>query len=771
MKTSLLALIVALTSFELRAQFPAPPPPMTTNTAQARLRMIQELQARRHALTNTAAANAAAAPGVPGVPGAAVPSLPPVPPAAPAAQPGAPTAGANPPAAPAAPTEETLPPGNFDFQGVDVNQVLDVYAKLVNRTILRGALPQAQIVLKTQTPLTKSEAIEALQAVLALNGVSLVNIGEKFVKAAGSDQAGTLGAEFNEQKASQLPDLGSYVTHIVQLHYLKPTEMQPVIAPFARLPNSIIPLDANGILVLRDNAENVKRMLEMIARVDTSVPAEYISEVIPIKYALASDIASALSSLGAGGGGGGGGASIGAQQSNPRISGFANNQSGGTGGIGGVGGINGMQGGATSGVGGGVNRPQATTAPAANSFQNRLQAIINRAGGSQQDQIQLFGETKIIADERSNSLLIFATKQDLATIKDIISKLDVLLSQVLIEAVIMDVNLNSSLNYGVSAVQNPQTYSPSTPVIGGGGVNNGQNILSFLNGGVSGLTNGTSLANNLSPGLSYFGNIGPNWDVAMQALTSDSHGTVIQRPRIQTSQAKPAQFFVGQTVPYITGYGNYGYGNQSSYSQLSVGVELDVTPFINPDGLVVMDINQEIDNVSGYTSIDGNNVPDTDKRTLSSEIAVRNRDTILLGGFIRTDKTISRSGVPLLQDIPLLGNLFTAHNNTKDREELVVLMRPTVLPTPESAAQQTIREEQRLPGVSAAEAEDAADEANLVEKERKAEQLRAKQEGKLRGFYNVSTTNTFAPPAEDMPFSAPPEPQRVTNNAAPPLYP
>ena len=269
MKTSLLALIVALTSFELSAQFPAPPPPMTTNNAQARFRMIQELQARRHALTNTAAANAAAAPGVPGVPGAAVPSLPPMPPAAPAApaaQPGATTGGANPPATPAAPTEETLPPGEINFQGVDVNQVLDVYAKLVDRTILRGTLPQAQIVLKTETPLTKFEAIEALQAVLALNGVSLVNIGEKFVKAAGQDQAGTLGQEFNDQKASQLPEMGAYVTHIVQLHYLKPSEMTPLITPFARLPNAIIGFDANGILVLRDNAENVKRMLEMIAR-------------------------------------------------------------------------------------------------------------------------------------------------------------------------------------------------------------------------------------------------------------------------------------------------------------------------------------------------------------------------------------------------------------------------------------------------------------------------------------------------------------------------
>ena len=95
--------------------------------------------------------------------------------------------------------------------------------------------------------------------------------------------------------------MGSYVTHIVQLKYIKPSEMLPVITPFAKL-NSIIPLDPNGILVIRDYAENVKRMLEMIQQIDVSVPAEYISEVIPIKYAMAEDIANALNSLGGSGG-------------------------------------------------------------------------------------------------------------------------------------------------------------------------------------------------------------------------------------------------------------------------------------------------------------------------------------------------------------------------------------------------------------------------------------------------------------------------------------
>ncbi len=169
----------------------------------------------------------------------------------------------------------------YNFPGVDVNQVLDVYANLVGRTMLRAGLPNASITLKTQTPLTKTEAIEALQAVLALNGIAVVNIGDKFVKVLSPDQANAAGGEFNEVPANQLPDLGSYVTHIVQLKYVKPSVMVPIIQPFSRLPNSITPIDDNGILVIRDYAENVKRMLEMIDKIDVSVPAVYISEVIP----------------------------------------------------------------------------------------------------------------------------------------------------------------------------------------------------------------------------------------------------------------------------------------------------------------------------------------------------------------------------------------------------------------------------------------------------------------------------------------------------------
>lgn len=683
-KTTTFVLLVLLTSLGLRAQMPPGMRPVPQRPA-------------------TPAGNPANNPPAP------TPGLP-----------SSPTAGqpvdASPPAAASA---QMVPAGDINFQGVDVDQVLDVYARYVGRTLLRAGLPQAKIVLYTETPLTKDEVVQALQGVLALNGIALINIGDKFVKAVPVAQASQEGAAFNTNGAAQLPDVGQYVTHIVQLKYIKPSELAPVVQQFGKIPNGVFPIDSNGILILRDYAENIKRMLEFISQVDVILPEEFISEVIPIKYAMVDDIANALNSLG------GSSSAIG-NATTPSSRGGA---FGGTGSMGNTG--NQYQPGGINQTGGQTTRPFGSPSGGAgggNTFSQRLQSIIQRAAtGGGQGEIQLMGPTKIIADERSNSLLVYATKEDMKTIKDIVAKLDVLLPQVLIESIIMDVNLNSGWNFGVSVAQNPKTFSPTQPIQGAGGYNNGQSFFDFVGKTLG--TNATSsvFGNELGSGFSYFGNIGPTWDVAVAAAAADSSVSIIQRPRIQTSQAKEAQFFVGSTVPYVTSvYYNSGIGGgpSSSYSQLQVGISLDVTPFINPFGLVVMDISQEIDDLNGSTFIQGvGNVPNTDKRQLSSEVAVNDKDTIILGGFIRTEKDKSKNGVPLLQDIPILGSLFSSRTSNHQRSELLVLMRPTILKTPVNAAAQTTTEEQRLPGISAALANDEAEQRKALRAEQRREHL------------------------------------------------
>jgi general secretion pathway protein D len=297
---------------------------------------------------------------------------------------------------------------------------------------------------------------------------------------------------------------------------------------------------------------------------------------------------------------------------------------------------------------------------------------------------------------------------------------------VLIESVIMEVDLNKTWSYGISAAQNAIQNGNVNTI---GAVNNGTPFYNFLNAATTNSWPGNFTSSALS-GLSYFGDIGPNWQLALNAAASDSSTHIIQRPRIQTSQAKEADFFVGESVPYVTSTYNPGdgYGGGSSYSQLQVGISLDVTPFINPDGLVVMDINQQINDISGSVPIQGvGNVPTTDNRTFTSEVAVKDRDTIILGGFTDTESDKSSSGVPILQDIPLIGNLFKSPSSTKTRDELLVLMRPTVLKTPELAAIQAVKEQVRSPGISGAERE----ERSVVNQERKTESSQEKRGGAM----------------------------------------
>jgi general secretion pathway protein D len=591
---------------------------------------------------------------------------------------------------------EDVATNTFNFPAIDLNTFLnEFYAPMVGRTILRSAnLPVATITLRTQTPLTRKEAIQAFDALLAMNGIAVINVGDKFMKVVPSAQAWQEAEQFSRGDSIELPEAARYVTHIVKLNYLKTSDVLPVLQPFGKIPSSVLAVEGSQMLVIRDYAENVKRMLEMLKEIDVAVPAEYISEVIPIKYALASDIQSALSSLSAGGGAatvgttgarGGGGARTTGRPTTPGYPG------------------------STSGVPGqpgttplGATTPGTTMAGAAGgaqpSFTDRLRQIVQKAGVATGGEFQIIGPNKIIADERTNSLLVFASRQDMAMIKDIISKLDVVLAQVIIEALIMEVTLSDSQNYGVSWLNQPHTTGKFTQY---GAIQNDPSFQDPLNilGGSTNIGIG-----NFASGLSWWGKYGNDFDVAAQAAASDSRVHVLSRPRIQTSHAVPATITIGTSQPIVTGTYSYYGGPQTQFAYQNFGITLNVTPLINPDGLVVMDIDQSIQSDVGQVSVGGGlTEPILANRSANAKVAVRSRETVMLGGFISSQISSSKSGVPLLKDIPLLGMLFTSASKSHDRTELIVLIRPTVLQTPEIAAAAAKEEQEKMPLIKRAQ--------------------------------------------------------------------
>ncbi|HEY3861880.1 MAG TPA: secretin N-terminal domain-containing protein [Verrucomicrobiae bacterium] len=633
-------------------------------------------------------------------------------------KPAAPAASSNGPA-PAAATANTNEPADitYNFPGVPVEQLLDVYADLVGRTILRansgqGAVPKdATITLKTENKLTRTEAIQALETILGMNGITIVNIGEKFAKVSTEAQAPHEGGAISTN-ASGIPESGKMVTQIVQVKYTDIKDISDVLKPFSRMPDSIIALPSTQTLILRDYAENVARMVEMVKKIDIVTPLIIKPHIIPIRYALAADMAAALGQLGAGAGG-----SVGKSSSGANFS--LGSRGGGSGFGGGGNGMNGMNGmgggyGSSGGFGstGGYSGQAVGTSPLGSaatsgrsSFQNNLNRIVSNAANA--GTFQLFGQTKIIADERTNSLLVFANDEDMKMITNIIDKLDVVLQQVLIDAIIMEVDLGSSLNTEISYLSQRQGGSTVT---GAGGLQNLQNASGFLSGtsstnagGVASVA-GSTLAN-LPSGFSYFAKFGDDLNVVMEAAASDSRSIILSRPRIQTSHAVPADMFIGKTVPYITGSYNYGYsaGPSSQYSQLEVGIHLQILPLINPDGLVVMDIQVDVEGIIGETPINGTDVPITSKQQAGAKVAVKDGETIMLGGFIQDNPSVTDAGVPWLMNVPLLGNLFKGRLSSTSRQELVMLLRPTVLPTPQIAADVATRERNKLAGIKQGE--------------------------------------------------------------------
>ncbi|MEI7850686.1 MAG: type II secretion system secretin GspD [Kiritimatiellales bacterium] len=303
---------------------------------------------------------------------------------------------------------------------------------------------------------------------------------------------------------------------------------------------------------------------------------------------------------------------------------------------------------------------------------------------------RLSADTKIISDERSNSLLLMGRKSDIAAIKAVIAGLDVMLEQVMIEAVILSVGLNDSIQTGVNWVYSTQLTGKNQEYSGFQGANLGTtNILSDANKSLSAL----------GGGLGYYGILPSiNMQALIQATKTDGDTRILSTPVVMTTDNTEATITVGEERPVVSssinsssGSASYDYSARSTYAYRNIGITLKVKPNINPKGFVVMEITQTADDVGGEVKIDGNLVPVIAKREIKATVAVQDRSTVVLGGLVRKSNTKSNTKIPILGDIPLLGWLFSSRNNTDDRSELVVLLTPYVLTNPDQAQREAAR--------------------------------------------------------------------------------
>jgi general secretion pathway protein D len=164
--------------------------------------------------------------------------------------------------------KEVTAAGTFDFQNADLEQVLAIYQELSGRTVIRGSLPRPTITVRNQTPLTRIQALQLLDTVLAQNGIAMVLAGETAVKAVPQSMAAAEAPPEITLPLEELPESGSFMSRMVQLKNVRAVEVIPVLQPFIKTPNALLPIQSQNLLVIRDYSANVKCMLKMLRELE-----------------------------------------------------------------------------------------------------------------------------------------------------------------------------------------------------------------------------------------------------------------------------------------------------------------------------------------------------------------------------------------------------------------------------------------------------------------------------------------------------------------------
>lgn len=281
---------------------------------------------------------------------------------------------------------------------------------------------------------------------------------------------------------------------------------------------------------------------------------------------------------------------------------------------------------------------------------------------------------RVTPDERNNKLLIKASERNYRKILQILQRIDQPPLQVLINATLAEVTLNDNLSYGV------QFYLQK---------NGGK-------AGLLGFSTGDALSiSPVAPGLNLIaGNVASNPRVILDALAQVTAVRVVSSPSVVVLHNQPATLEVGDEVPIITRQAqsviNPDSPTVNEIEFKNTGVILNVTPRINSNGLVTMEIQQEVSavvNPSGPNSTSTTLTPTISQRRVTSTVAVQSGQMVVLGGLIREEVDHSKSGIPVLNKIPYLGDVIGGNtNNTKVRTELIVFIRPSVIRNPEDAS-------------------------------------------------------------------------------------
>ena len=794
------------------------------------------------------------------------------------ARPGRPGAAARAQAATeaAASTEEILKeipkgtngvPTRLAFDQAPLEVLLYAYADVAGKILLPAPnLPKTQVTLKTfeDRELTKEQYLTAIEATLTMNGVVIEPFDKIFLRAFERKSVRTQGIRtaMEMPATNAVPEKGRVISQLIRLRHITAEEAQKALEGF-KDPNGLFQVfERNNTILVTDTQENINRMLEVVRELDVANPVLEDVFVRQIQYAVATEIKTALETIvtesqkegqqaTSGPKASGAPGFTSARPAAPQPGSLLNlhNRPGrnkpepapATPNVTMMAQVSDADRGMIRGkvliladdrsnkliiittktnmdffdkvietldvettpevnvevirlkyaesedvasmlndlIGNGSSSSQAKNNSNANAAKNgaaNRNLTQTRAGGAAtrpQTTNPTFSKTaastlgelnkdniKILADKRINGIVVMARKADMKAVKEVIEDMDVKLSQVLIETVIVQVELGDDLQTGIDWVQRgrqkvttrermtdasgnelfwvlddegkPTTSTTTTDtgfaafhsvsrmvrdgfynnghyMLGGGGGSGSSALGSLVGAAVAAGTNGTvaTAANPIGGGLNYFLKSDKlNIAAIIQASKSDSRTKVLASPILMTVDNKEATIEATDMIYLFSGYqysGSANYGSQvRNYEKRDIGLTVKVTPKINPNGTVMLTVEQTFETQGADQNVP-NESGGTDPyatvttRKISSDVSVENRQTVVMGGLTKKTNVESESGIPILKDIPWIGKwLFGSVSQKEARSELLVFMTPYVLDDAEAAQAEALRRKKAL---------------------------------------------------------------------------
>jgi general secretion pathway protein D len=603
-------------------------------------------------------------------------------------------------------TEDGPQTGRFtlNFQGTDLNEVVKVImTDLLSLNYVVDPSVQGRVTLQTSKPLASDSLIPTLEMLLRMNNAALVRHGsvynivprEKAIRGLVSPQLGDV--------STPLPP--EYGVRIAPLRYIGAEEMSKILEPFVS-PGNLVRVDAQrNLLILAGTSQELGRLLETIDVFDVDWIAGMSVGLFTPDFVSTKTLVSELEKV------------FGLNANTPlagmvrfetmerlnallvvtpkrdhlkTVSSWIDRLDRESGALGESLYIYHVQNGKSAELAAVLNSlfvdagnreeaPAATVAPSVVPVQATAQAdtqpvtatpdaaptpslaVAAPAGGTQGGvAVTAPGKTRIIADEPNNALLILATAPRYRQILAALKRLDIVPLQVLIEATIAEITLSDELQHGLEWFF--------------------KNHLGKRDGSARLNIGGAGLAA-IAPGFSYaVSDAAGAVRAVLNTLATDSRLNVISSPSVMVLNNQEARIQVGDEVPITTQQQQSTIGGSNVVNTIefrNTGVLLAVTPRVNAGGLVIMDVQQEVSDVAPGTG--ASLTPTIQQRKINSTVAVQSGQTVVLGGLIRENRSESRSGLPVLYRIPVLGSLFGGTSEVARRTELVVLITPRVV--------------------------------------------------------------------------------------------